>query len=149
MPFQWTVPSVGDAIIGGGTEGVCPQNTFHFQFTGRVVGIAAPSTSSCGKIIIQPEPNNRITTTPPALSPTPTRTPTQTQAPEQPSDDEGGLSMMETLIIAGSIFTDAEQVHAAENPIPEGPKDLHTRKPNQHRHEVQEVGEVMDQDQDR
>ncbi|KAF9190638.1 hypothetical protein BGZ51_008385 [Haplosporangium sp. Z 767] len=146
MPFQWTVPSVGNATKGGGTEGVCPQNTFHFQFTGRAQGVATPPTSLCGKITIQPEPNNRVTTTPPA----PVPAPTQTQDPEQPSGDEGGLSMTETLIIAGSIFTDAEQVHAwTEPPISEWPKGLYTRKLSRHHHDIHEAEEDMDQDQDR
>ncbi|CAO3566188.1 unnamed protein product [Mortierella alpina] len=72
-PQTWTVPSVGNATTPGGTTGLCAQNSFHVEYSGRTQGFAFLTPPfgpiRCPTIIISPAANNNFTTTP-ATSPT-------------------------------------------------------------------------------
>ncbi|KAF9115612.1 hypothetical protein BGX27_007191 [Mortierella sp. AM989] len=105
-PYNWTVPSVGNATTVGGTVGTCPQNAFHIEYAGEAAGflgiVKIPwGPVRCGTITINPEPNGTITTTTTTMSSTTTSS-SSTSAPTTPIDNsnESGLSMTAIVIIA-------------------------------------------------
>ncbi|KAF9426802.1 hypothetical protein BGZ76_002591 [Entomortierella beljakovae] len=102
-PYNWTVPSVGNATIAGGTVGTCPQNAFHMEYSGEANGFLGITKipwgpARCGTITIRPAPNGTVTTT------TTTTTSTTTSAtitPTSPANDSGGgLSTTAIAIIS-------------------------------------------------
>ncbi|KAF9201938.1 hypothetical protein BGZ49_007869, partial [Haplosporangium sp. Z 27] len=67
-PFNWTVPSVGNATTAGGTTGTCPGNAFHMRYTGSasktyvLLPVTVQYDVSCQTITVNPAPNGTITT---------------------------------------------------------------------------------------
>ncbi|KAF8978383.1 hypothetical protein BGZ46_006523 [Entomortierella lignicola] len=102
-PYNWTVPSVGNATTVGGTVGVCPSNAFHIEYSGQAAGflniVSIPwGPVQCGTITILPAPNGTVTTT----TTTTTATASATVSPTQSTDSSngGGLSITIVVIIA-------------------------------------------------
>ncbi|KAF9346590.1 hypothetical protein BGX26_001884 [Mortierella sp. AD094] len=110
-PYNWTVPSVGNATTVGGTVGTCPMNAFHIEYSGEASGflsiVKIPwGPARCGTITINPAPNGTITTTTTTTTTTTSSTTSSstsaTVSPTQPADNSNGsgLSMTVTVIIA-------------------------------------------------
>ncbi|KAI1317048.1 hypothetical protein EDD11_009114 [Mortierella claussenii] len=107
-PYNWTVPSVGNATTAGGLVGVCPQNAFHMEYSGEAAGFLSIGRIPwgpvrCGTITILPAPNGTVitttTTTMASTSTTSTTSPTVTST-DTPSNSGGGLSTTVVVIIA-------------------------------------------------
>ncbi|KAF9087988.1 hypothetical protein BGX29_000503 [Mortierella sp. GBA35] len=88
VPFPWTVPSVGNATVPGGTTGPCASNTFHISYSGVVQEFLIKrdfGPVACPDITITPAPNNTLPpvntsttlTTPPPTATIPTSTSTK------------------------------------------------------------------------
>ncbi|KAF9393412.1 hypothetical protein BGX21_010776 [Mortierella sp. AD011] len=110
-PYNWTVPSVGNATTVGGTVGTCPLNAFHIEYAGEASGflsiVKIPwGPARCGTITITPAPNGTVTTTTTTTttttSSTTSSTTSATVSPTQSADDSSGsgLSMTAAVIIA-------------------------------------------------
>ncbi|KAF9956435.1 hypothetical protein BGZ65_002724 [Modicella reniformis] len=119
-PFPWTVPSVGNATIPGGTVGmICPGNAFHVQYSGRYEGIFTDPNFGpvpCPSITILPNPGVVPTTTT-SLTPTTTTTtrttktsstasPTETDKSEEKSEETNSSSSIIVIvgIVAGLVL---------------------------------------------
>ncbi|KAF9916426.1 hypothetical protein BX616_003777 [Lobosporangium transversale] len=107
-PYNWTVPSVGNATTVGGEMGTCPQNAFHMEYSGEAYGVLSIvklpwGPVRCGTITILPAPNGTLTTTT-TMSSTATTSSAASTSTESPNTSAGGggsgLSMTVIVIIA-------------------------------------------------
>ncbi|KAG0358771.1 hypothetical protein BC939DRAFT_441758 [Gamsiella multidivaricata] len=103
-PYNWTIPSVGNATTIGGDVGTCAQNAFHIEYSGEAQGflgiVKIPwGPVRCGTITLMPAPNGTITTTTTTMSST-TTTSTPTATESLGKSDGGGISMTVIVIIA-------------------------------------------------
>ncbi|KAG0041737.1 hypothetical protein BGZ83_001373, partial [Gryganskiella cystojenkinii] len=106
-PYNWTVPSVGNATTVGGTIGVCADNAFHIEYSGmakQLLGVIMPwGPVRCGGITILPAPNGTFTTTTttmPATSTSTSTSPTTTPTDTADTGSGGGISTTVLIVIA-------------------------------------------------
>ncbi|KAF9362445.1 hypothetical protein BGX34_006174 [Mortierella sp. NVP85] len=100
----WTVPSVGNATVPGGTTGTCPGNKFHVQYSGKYKGLFEIPVSygpvKCDSITIMPNPGIVPTTTTSVARTTSTKTATSSAASPTNSDEaQSGDGSQKTFII--------------------------------------------------
>ncbi|GJJ75349.1 hypothetical protein EMPS_07707 [Entomortierella parvispora] len=103
-PYNWTVPSVGNATTVGGTTGICVSNTFYIEYQGLAYGFLNIQQlpwgpTRCGTVTILPAPNGTLTTTTTTMSATVTTTASPSPTASS-SDSSGGLSTTVIVIIA-------------------------------------------------
>jgi len=101
----WTVPSVGNATVPGGTTGTCPGNKFHVRYSGKYKGLfgipASYGPVKCDSITIMPNPGIvPTTTTTSAARTSSTKTATSSAASPTNSDEaESGNGSQKSFII--------------------------------------------------
>ncbi|KAF9577950.1 hypothetical protein BGW38_006524 [Lunasporangiospora selenospora] len=108
-PFNWVVPSVGNATIPGGTIGTCAGNAFNIVYTFSAKKFLIPSgqTVNCPDITILPDPNlpkTTTTTTTTTTTMTSTTSSSSSASPTETTDkSSSGSKMSPTTIIIVAV----------------------------------------------